>query len=186
MRRLIITCLVLLSTAFLFSENVLDRGLGFTAGKVSGIGIAYRQFFQKNGFQFTLGLLSDADEVPKFPVTYYNEYNTKTGWEVDGWISGMYLRVLRQSEFTRFYCFLGASMNIDYKKKYTQEYVSGQISGSPVKKTKNDNAYYFGPGIGIEFKLSRFISFNAELPVSVSSNYKIDTYIPQAGIIVKF
>ncbi len=186
MKKLILICVVLSFATFIFSSEVLNRGLGFTAGKVSGIGLAYRQYYEKNGFQFTVGLLSSADKVPDFPETYYDDSYTKTGWEVDGWLSAMYLRVLRQSEVTRFYYFVGASINIDYKKKYTQEYSANSQYGSPVKKTINDNAYYFGPGIGVEFQLSKYISLNVELPVSISSDSKIDTYIPQGGIIIKF
>ena len=163
-----------------------NRGLGFTAGKVSGIGFAYRQYFEKNGMQLTFGFLSDADNVPKFPETYYSDSLSKTGWEVDGWMSAMYLRVLRESELTKFYYFVGGSINIDYKKQYTQMYLANQQDGSPEKKIKNDNAYYFGPGIGLDFQISKYVSFIIELPVSISSDMKIDTYVPQGGVIVRF
>ncbi len=186
MKKEILMVIVLVMLTLSFSAETLDRGLGFTAGKVSGIGLAYRQYFAKNGLQFTVGLLSNADKVPKFPESHYDDSYTKTGWEVDGWLSAMYLRVLRESELTKFYCFVGASINIDYKKKYTQEYIAGNQSGSIEKKVINNNAYYVGPGIGIEFEMSRYINLNLELPISISSDSKIDTYVPQASIIVKF
>lgn len=187
---LIIVLIVLTSVSIAAEE--FNRGLGFTAGKISGVGFAYRQYFNNNGIQFTFGMLADRDNVPKFPSSPSNyelddnDGITKTGWEVDGWLSFMYLRTLRKSEQTRFYYFVGASMNIDYTKKYTQYYVSNEISESPVKKRHNDNKYYFGPGIGLDFQVSKYISFIIELPVSISSDNKIDTYIPQGGVIVRF
>lgn len=168
------------------------RGLGFTAGKISGVGFAYRQYYEKNGFQFTLGFISNADKVPKFSSTSNNLTETKKGWDVDGWVGFMFLRTLRESESSRFYYFLGGSMNIDYTKKYTQNYSSTGSSsklykeGSPVKDGRNNNSYYFGPGIGVDFKISKYISFIIELPISISSDKKIETYIPQGGVIIKF
>lgn len=173
-------------------EKENTQGLGFTAGRVSGVGFAYRQYFDKSGIQFTFGLLSDADNVPKFPEESNTSVITKKGWDVDGSIGFMYLRTLRESEKSRFYYFLGASLNIDYTKKYIQNYQYdssvGELVkyGSPVKDIKNNNSYYYGPGIGIDFKLSKYVSFIVELPVSISSDKKIETYIPQGAIIIKF
>lgn len=161
-------------------------GLGFTAGKISGVGFAYRRYFAKSGVQFTFGLLSNADKVPSFSDESYSDTRTKTGWDVDGWLSFMYLRTIRESDDTRFYYFLGGSMNIDYSKKYTQNYENNIASGDPIKKIRNDNSYYFGPGIGLDFRVSKYISFIVELPISISSDKKIETYIPQGSIQVKF
>lgn len=175
------------------AENYNNKGLGFTAGQISGIGFAYRQYFEKNGMQFTFGLLSNADKVPKFSDNTYDSTSIKkTGWEVDGWLSFMYLRTLRDSENTKFYYFVGASLNIDYAEEYTQNYqydpYAGEIIklGSPKKSGLNKNSYYFGPGIGLDLKVSKYISFIIELPVSISSDKKIETYIPQGGVLIKF
>ncbi len=181
----ILIIVMCLSTLGLSSEE-FNRGLGFTAGTISGIGATYRHYFDDQGVQFTLGILSNADNVPKFPADYSGGFLTKNGWDIDGWLSFMYLRTLRESEFTKFYYFVGASYEIDYTKKYTQEYAAGGQVGSPVKKIRNDNSYYFGPGIGLDFQLSKYISLIVELPLSISSKMKIITYIPQGGIIVKF
>jgi len=194
MRKVVLIVLMLftLATVNLVAED-FHRGLGFTAGHISGVGFAYRQYFDKNGLQFTVGMLSDRDNTPKFPDTLYKKDSiTKTGWEVDGWVSAMFLRTLRESEFVRFYWFVGGSMKIDYTKKYTQAYVepeSGhyyEISGEPVKKRHNNNDFFFGPGVGLDYQLSKNISLIIELPLSISSDKKIETYIPQGGIIVRF
>lgn len=187
MKKNLMLVIILLLLSLSLSAVVNERGFGFTAGKVSGIGLAYRQYNERNGFQFTVGLLSSSDRIPKFPSESYNDSITKTGWDVDGWVSAMYINILRESEFNKFYWFFGASMNIDYKKKYTQEYDNAHDPvGNIDKKVVNDNAFYFGPGIGVDFRLSKYVSFNIELPISISSDSKIDTYIPQGAIIVRF
>lgn len=187
MKKILMLVLIIftLVTVEIMAED-FNKGLGFTAGKISGVGFAYRQYFEKNGMQFTFGLLSTGDKVPHFPNEYYEDYRVKRGWEMDGWVSAMYLRTLRESELSRFYYFVGASVNLDYTKKYKQEYIGGISSGSPVMTRHNDNSYYIGPGIGLDFRVSKYISFMIELPVSFSSDKKIDTYIPQGGVIVRF
>lgn len=187
----LIVVIFILSSVDMMAEE-FNRGLGFTAGRISGVGFAYRQYFDKMGIQFTFGMLSDQDKIPNFPTSpssYQLDENnsiTKTGWEVDGSLSFMLLRTLRNTDSTRFYCFAGASIDIDYTKKYTQLYVSSDMSGSPVKKTNNNNRYYFGPGVGVDFQVSKYVSFIVELPIAISSDKKVETYIPQGGVIIRF
>lgn len=199
------TLILIILTLFVFSLNATDdldtketktavfqNGLGFTAGKISGVGFNYRQYFDKNGIQFTFGLLTNADKVPTFPADGVSGSVTKTGWDVDGWVSLMYLRTLRETPRSKFYYFIGGSMNIDYSKKYTQkyewspsEYVWTKL-GSPVKDGRNNNEYYFGPGIGIDISLGKYVSLIVELPISISSNKEIVSYVPQGSILIKF
>lgn len=173
--------IVVLLSVFTFcnlNSEELTKGVGFTAGQLSGIGFNYRQYFDKNGMQFTFGFISTSDKAPKFTDSYTN---TKTGWEINGWLSAMYLRTIRDSDNSRFYFFAGTSINIDRKDVYVQD-----NSGTVVKTTKNHDKVYFGPGLGIELKASKYFSLLFELPVSISDNKKIVSYIPQGGFIIKF
>ena len=186
----LVVCILLLCSADILSED-LQQGFGFTAGRISGVGIAYRQYFDKNGIQVTFGMFSNREEIPKFPTSAnygweHDGSNTKIGWELVGSYSLMYLRTLRMNEETRFYYFLGASMELDYKKKYTQDYENGIAVGIPVEKNAYNHDYFFGPGLGIDFKVNDNISFVVELPISISSDLEIETYIPQGGIVLKF
>lgn len=182
---LLILLVLILGSVDIIAEEY-NRGLGFTAGRISGVGFTYRQYMEKNGIQFTFGMLSDRDKKPSFPELS-DESITLTGWKVIGSLSFMYLRTLRKSERTRFYWFAGASMDIDYRKRYTQNYNnSGNQLGSPSDKGFSDNNYYFGPGVGLDFQVSKYVSFMIELPISISSDKKIETYIPQGGILVRF
>lgn len=171
------------------NSEELTKGIGFTAGQLSGIGFNYRQYFEKNGMQFTLGLISNADNKPTFPARYSRDFLIKNGWKVNGWVSAMFLRTIRNNENSRFYYFVAGSVNIDQTKKYKQYYQAYQPyqpMGSPVKYTDDKNKTYFGPGVGIELKPSKYFSIMLELPVSISNNKKIITYIPQGGFIIKF
>lgn len=173
--------IVVLLSFFTFcnlNSEEYTKGIGFTAGQLSGIGFNYRQYFDKNGMQFTFGFISTSDKKPRFTNFYTN---TKTGWEINGWLAAMYLRTLRDSDNTKFYFFAGTSINIDRKDIYTQ-YSNGSVD----KITKNRDKVYFGPGLGIELKASKYFSLIFELPVSISDNKKIVTYIPQGGFIIKF
>ncbi len=167
------------------------RGLGFTAGRLSGVGITYRQYFEKNGLQFTFGMISNRDKDPSFPEEAKWSWNnngevTKTGWQLDGSMGAMFIRTIRDSNKSRFYYFVGGSVEIEYRNKYTQTYEDGFIVGSAVKKRHKKYDYYFGPGIGVDFRINKYISLLVELPMSISTDKKIESYIPQGAIIIRF
>ncbi|OQY36851.1 MAG: hypothetical protein B6226_05885, partial [Candidatus Cloacimonetes bacterium 4572_65] len=53
-------------------EMYSNKGIGFAAGTISGIGFSYREYGKSLGYQFTLGLVSSKDKTPNFSETAYN------------------------------------------------------------------------------------------------------------------
>ncbi len=198
MKKICFVMMFLLIVVSVFGEQYSERGLGFSAGTVSGIGFSYRQYVKDFGYQITVGITASDDKKPNFSDTI-SEYGlsgntitkSKKGWELDGSIGLMLIKTLKDYEHSKFYCFVGGSVRLDRKKVYSRVYDASNratyyLTDIETSKTVNDDVYYFGPGIGVDLELSKHASFALEWPLTISSEKKIVMYIPQCSLTFKF
>lgn len=132
------------------------KGAGFTAGLLTGLGFAFREFFG-NGWGLSIGAggLSSNGSV-----------DANAGVEI--------MKVLDEKEKMRFYALMGVSSFYSRTQQWRQtnpdpahpEYVTGETYFA------SDASYNFGVGLGIEWAPAGFanngISFAFELPLAVS------------------
>ena len=208
LKKVTLMIILLVSLIALTGEQISERGLGFSAGTISGIGFSYRQYIEDYGFQVTCGLTASGDEKPDFDESisgslYSNDTylisKSKDGWDLDGSLGVMFISTLRKNEHSRFYYFVGGSVKLDRKKKYYQTYERNEIDidgnrdtnfhivdGAERSKTINNDIYYYGPGIGLDLDLSKYLSLAFEWPLTFSSEKEIIMYIPQCSLNFKF
>jgi len=131
-----------------FSEEGVfsQKGLGFTAGALSGIGLAYRQHFQNRwGFQIGGGAWGDHDGF---------EYHT--GLEA--------LRTIERTNLTRFYGLGGVGLE-GSREGYEGYWSDTTNVPHYYSSRRNSTVLYLGTGIGIEFtEPKKGISLAVELP----------------------
>ncbi|RZK01668.1 MAG: hypothetical protein EOO43_24110 [Flavobacterium sp.] len=152
------------------------KGLGITAGFLSGLGFSYRQYFaDRLGFKAT-------------GIAFFDQNQTFGNIG----LQGMY--VLSENDWLRFYGLVGVSNFTTRRANYSYNNPSSTDSDYvyiPSKGSSNFEAYNsVGAGIGIELgRLSQGLSFAIELPVvatfrgtSFSSLYPI----PSLSVIYNF
>lgn len=188
-------------TALFAEEKPLRHGLGFAAGMLSGSGFSYRQINQKYGFQVTFGLISfnnnSSDFVesyrtsgfgPEMDKTYTEE---KEGRETNGNIGIMLFRNLNRSNRSQFYGMIGLgnyfSDEVIYKREYKYTYIESNTylyePISPIRKDhRKELTTYIGLGFGLEWSWTNNIHMTIEWPLTVTNDWDIYMYVPQAGI----
>jgi len=135
---------------------------GFTAGLLSGLGFAYKQFFG-NGWGMAIGFGGIS----------------QNGGEVDANIGAELMRILDEKERVRFYALFGVSSFYSRYKEYDYSYPSNPEHPDyqePTYHFTNEASYNFGVGLGIEWAPAGFkengVSFSFELPFAVSLLHK--------------
>ena len=214
MKNIIIVIFVVFSASVYPQNKELSKGLGFSAGMISGTGFSYRQINEKHGFQITFGIMSFSDDEDineyYFSDGYNSTYNPnywtpdtsgiKTEYEYGnagnwGNLGFTYFMPLHRSTKSLFYMMTGISTYFSSDIKYSKDYRYIILSDSTysyepiteIKKTDNfDYELFLGIGIGIEDKHTDNIRLSIDLPLTFSNKGKITMLIPQAGIYYYF
>jgi hypothetical protein len=138
-------------------ETESGNGLGFTAGLLSGVGLAYRRHFaSKWGVQ--VGGIAFGDK---------SNLMLSLGVNV--------MRTLSMTQKIRFYAVFGAStfysgtQGYDYSGVPVDCYSSADPKACAPRETgwQNSASLNFGAGIGMEFMLAKNLGLALELPVTV-------------------
>jgi hypothetical protein len=149
----------LAKTASASEENQLEsgNGLGFTAGLLSGIGIAYRRHFA-NKWGIQVGGIAFGDRSSLLASLGAN-----------------LMRTLSMTQKVRFYAVFGAStfysgsQGYDYSGIPVDCYETGGPKACEPAATGwvNSASLNFGAGLGMEFVLAKNLGLAIELPVTV-------------------
>ncbi|MBN2829872.1 MAG: hypothetical protein JXR56_06090 [Candidatus Cloacimonetes bacterium] len=168
----IITLILVLSSALVFAGEV-EKNLGFAAGAVSGIGLSYRQFYEKAGFQITGAAYVDGTKESE---EYQRQFN--------GGLQGFY--TLSKPSDVRFYLLGGVSFfyneNRFSEEVYTME---GEYAGDKID-AELDRSYNIGTGIGMQVTFLKHANIAIEWPLFYNTDGSFTMYIPQIGIYYKF
>lgn len=149
-------------------------GLGFTGGGTSGIGFAIRKHFKNRlGFHCGAFILGGSEEEPE------EEWNDNGYWAQDdiAWLWAnigtqvMYTLHRHKKEVFRFYTFVGAQVIFDYGKHRVYKEVIVSDYHTTYEKTdkvvwSNDNMYFIGAGLGLEFLIVKHFGISVECPVT--------------------
>lgn len=133
------------------------NGLGFTAGLLSGVGLAYRRHFA-NKWGVQVGGIAFGDK---------SSLLLSLGVNV--------MRTLSMTQKIRFYAVFGAStfysgsQGYDYAAVPVDCYSSADPKACDPRETgwQNSASLNFGAGIGMEFMLAKNLGLALELPVTV-------------------
>ncbi|MBU0711564.1 hypothetical protein KKC74_15385 [bacterium] len=85
MKKWIFIQLIVSLTIVFAQDNNLSKGLGLSAGMISGTGFSYRQMNEKNGFQISLGIKYISDEDDDINTYYFSDGYTRD-YNSDYWI----------------------------------------------------------------------------------------------------
>ncbi len=157
------------------------KGIGITAGLLSGLGFSYRQYF------------GDKFGVKATGMGYFDQTHTFGNLG----IQGMY--VLSENDWLRFYALIGIS-NFSTRRNNYNNYSYPSYDSSPPDKdyvyipsrvSSNVETYNsIGAGIGIELgRLSQGLSFAIELPLLATfRNTTINSFypVPSLSVIYNF
>ena len=170
---------LIVSSTIVFAQNTkLSRGLGLSAGMISGTGFSYRQINEKNGFQISFGIMVFSDEDDDINDYYFSDgyasvYNSsywipdtsdvKTEYEYSYGLSGdwgnlglTYFIPLHRAKKSLFYTMAGISTYYSSDVKYSRDYKYVILSDSTysyepitdIQKTKTSDHGIFF-GVGI-------------------------------------
>jgi len=206
----ILLAIAILSSGLFAQIAELSKGIGLSAGMVSGTGFSYRQMTEKSGFQISFGIMKWGDDDDLNDLYFSDSHNgsyDQSYWIPDtsriynewdygygstwGNLGLTYYRPLHQGKRSMFYTLAGVSMyyssGSDYRRDYrytiTSESTYTYTPINDVKKvTESDLTYVLGAGIGFELKLSNNIRVCAELPLTFTSKGTITMFIPQIGL----
>ena len=153
------------------------KGIGITAGFLSGLGFSYRQYF------------ADRYGVKATGMGFFDQYQTFGNLG----IQAMY--VFSENSWLRFYGLLGVSNFTTRRNNYTNYDAPNSNDPNyvyiPSRGTYNYEAYNsLGAGIGIELgRLSQGLSFAIELPlVATFRNTTLNSFypVPSLSVIYNF
>ncbi|MEN6445816.1 MAG: hypothetical protein ABFC98_07215 [Candidatus Cloacimonas sp.] len=180
------------------TKDARDTGMGFQFGTVSGNGFAYRNYWQKSGFQYVLGGMTTGSKDIDYDVYgYYSGASeitkTEKGRKTTISSSLNYLHTLANNDIGRFYIFGGGSVlyslireyEVDYRLSSNDHYV--RIMDQPERKKWGDKYnYYLGFGLGFDFQVGQNFHWVVELPLTIDEDSEIMMYIPQTGLYYFF
>ncbi len=163
------------------SEGQMEsgNGLGFGAGALSGVGIAYRRHFaSKWGVQVAGIAFGDASSLL-----------ANLGVNL--------MRTLSRTQKVRFYALAGVSTFYSGSEGYSYPVCDPSVSYdscAPVSTGwQNSGSLNFGAGIGMEFELTKSLGLAVELPVTVMLDFGREGLefgrvypIPSAALIYYF
>ena len=133
------------------------NGLGFTAGLLSGVGIAYRRHFA-NKWGVQVGGIAFGDRSNLFASVGVNV-----------------MRTLSMTQKVRFYAVFGASTFYTGSEGYDYSTIPADCYNSADPKAceptamgwVNSASLNFGAGLGMEFMLAKNLGLAIELPITV-------------------
>lgn len=148
------------------------KAAGFTAGLITGLGFAYRQFFA-NGWGYHVGFGGIGDKN-----------------SIDANIGAQVMKVLDETSKARFYLLSGVSTYYS-KSSYTRP-VEPYDPNDPSKPTEfetiseNRLTYNVGVGLGLEWApaglANKGVSFSVELPLLIYFDQLNDTGVTFGGL----
>jgi hypothetical protein len=120
-------------------EKSRPNEVGIHAGGTTGVGLSYRHWFERNGFQLTFVPVKTDDLT---------------------WISGgvTYLRSFYQGKYVRVFGYLGNHV-YHYRDAY-DEYFYDYITGESHSETRADESTQYNIGIGPGFSFGKVVVFN--------------------------
>ncbi len=179
-----------------------QSGLGLHFGSVSGNGFSYRMYKGDNGWQATLGALSQDEGEPYFDHQFYDYYNTANRITISHDdrrnklnLGLNYIRSLASNSNGRFYVFGGGSYLMSFVKMTKMDYIRDSSqqdfyildpNQNPRKAHEMRGSFYAGAGLGFELRLGRDFRWALELPLSVNEDTEFTMYIPQTGFYYFF
>ena len=155
----IVIVLTMLVTVIVISaeEKEYQYGLGFGGGMISGSGFSFRKLNDNGGFQVNFGLMK------------YDHFGNRN-------IGVNLFKTMHCSKRSKLYVLGGAALYNTYEDdNWYDDYYDDN----------SNTAITVGGGFGFDYKLSEYIRFNFEWPVTFffsTGNTNIYMYIPQAGI----
>ena len=156
-----------------------SHGLGFSGGEISGIGLSYRQWFGRLGYQAVAGgyYLPTVNDVPGVSSMDY--------WAGLEGFYRVYANQFSDWFYSQLYLFLGGNHHGSIAPVYSP-YVDA--NGNPVAPTPGVYAaeFIFGGGIGIEAGLFQHISVVFEIGYALSVPIFRVELAPQAAIQYRF
>lgn len=148
-----IVLLLLLSAVFSDDLNIGKHNVGIAAGFVTGYGLSYRQWFNKNGVQVTMS-------------PYYASDSVETNFTMSFGVIG--LRMLKEARVVNLFMYYGAHFWYSYDKQKEYVYFNPQGPVDQYTYTK-DKKIFIGGGPGFDIHFWR-LSFNLMFGIAFHTN----------------
>jgi hypothetical protein len=156
-----IAILFLLSVVLADENKVGAHNIGAAAGFVTGYGLSYRQWFDKNGMQVTC-------------APFYDKNNDHTGYSLS--IGATYLRTLIEAKFVNLFLYAGPHFWYGYNKGMEYDN-NGDSVGVHITREK---MLFAGGGPGIDFHFWK-LSFNVMVGLAFHTDFDASAGINFTG-----
>ncbi len=160
-----ITVILSLAPVFADSNTVGKHNIGAGAGFVTGYGLSYRQWFNRNGVQITF-------------APYYNQNSTSTDFSLSLGATGLY--IIKEAKYVNLLAYYGPHFWYSYQRNsWNSSYdpVTGRYSNS---YTNYDKMLFVGGGPGFDFHFWK-LSFNLMFGFTFRTDFKNNSGINFTG-----
>jgi hypothetical protein len=147
------------------AEGRTERGAGFVAGPIGGIGFGYRRF-DASGWGWQVGGLFSSSVSDRTLI-----------------LGGQRMKTLRVQPRSRFYALAGAMACLSREDR--DEF---QAAGGFVRRRVDESSLNVGAGLGISFGSSNGATIAFELPLVFEFQNGLDSVcpIPQVSLVYNF
>jgi hypothetical protein len=154
--------ILFLSTPCIFADSnkVGTYNVGAAAGWVTGYGLSYRQWFNKNGIQLTI-------------APYYSKDSNQTSYSLSFGVTG--LRIIKEAKNVNLFVYCGPHFWY-YYQKYQPNYYNS-LSMNTITRNK---LLFLGGGPGIDFHFWK-LSFNLMVGLAFTTNFGNSTGFQPTG-----
>jgi hypothetical protein len=156
--------ILFLSTFCIFADSnkVGTYNVGAAAGWVTGYGLSYRQWFNKNGIQLTM-------------APYYNNNANETNYSMSLGVTG--LHIIKEANYVNLFLYYGPHFWYSYDRYPTYSYYPSTSSNDTIIRNK---LLFLGGGPGFDFHFWR-MSFNLMFGLAFRTDFKDNSGIQFTG-----
>ena len=170
-----VAILLILSWAFSYADGttVGRHNVGVAAGFVTGYGLSYRQWFNKNGIQVTF-------------APFYNKDSNETFYSMSLGITG--LRNLLEAKVVNLFVYYGPHFWYSYDRTHYPYYLSSNPYSPYPTQTNISKRLFVGGGPGFDFYFWR-MSFNLMFGLAYTTdlgNSSGVTFTGETGLYYSF
>jgi len=170
-----VAIVIILSWAFIYAESttVGHHNVGVGAGFVTGYGLSYLQWYNKNGIQVTF-------------AHYYNQDTNETYYSMSLGITG--LRNLMEAKVVNLFVYYGPHFWYSYDSKHYPYYLSSNPYPPYPTETNISKRLFVGGGPGFDFHFWR-MSFNLMFGLAFTTDLENSngvTFTGETGLYYTF